>query len=187
MPIPTCPSGCDADLPIVAFNECAPEVNSGQISVIYLTNRNYPLTDWTDLVEWTARLSNTSTDSSAIRTLFVTGSWPVPEKAEKVISLGRTIYSPGKENLAFRIDETNQINHDFMRELQCGGQYTIWPATGQLGDEGKLIWGGNAGIEAAISIGQNVPESTDENITYDGTAKWTAKFPPERTGTDLIS
>lgn len=187
MPIPTCPEGCEAELPVVSFDECSPEVNSGQISVIYLTNRNNPLTSWTDLAEWSARLSNTSTDSSAIRTLFVTGSWPPPEKTEKTISLQRKIYSDGNETLTFRIDETNQINHDFIREMQCGGQYTIWPATGQIGDDGKLIWGGNEGIEVAISIGQNVPESVDENITYDGTAKWTSKFPPERKGTDLIS
>lgn len=187
MPIPTCSLGCDSVVPVVSFDECSPEINSGQLQVMYVGNRNNPFVSWTDLTEWSSRLSNTSTDSSAIRTMFIIGGWPLPERAEKIISLNRTIYQEGKHTINFKIDETNAINHEMLRSFECGGQYSVWVATGQIGDDGKLIWGGNEGIEASLQIGQVVPESTDENITYEGTLKFTSKFTPERTGTDLIS
>lgn len=182
MPIPTCSPGCDNDLPIVSFDDCSPELNSGNITYLYVTNRGNPLTDWTDLAEWAARLSNTSTDSSAIRQFRIIGSKPAADKPETVISGDRTYYGLATHTIDFRIDETNQINQDMLRQMECGGAFLIWYET-----LGGLRWGGDEGIEATIKLDEIIPESSSEFITFTGQAKWKAKFTPERIVVDLIS
>lgn len=182
MPIPTCSEGCDNTLPIVSFDDCSPELNSGNLAYLYVTNIGNPLTDWTDLAEWTARLSNSSTDSAAIRKFSIIGSKPAPEKSETTISLDRTYYGKAVHTIDFRIDETNALNHEALRQFECGGDFLIWYET-----IGGLRWGGDEGIEASIKLDEIIPESSAEFITFTGQAKWKSKFTPERIETALIS
>ena len=175
MPIPTCPVDCDSILPVVAFDECAPEVNDAQIQKIYLTNKGNPLVDVTDLVEWTARLSNHGVTADAIRTLHVIGSKGAPSSETKAISLGRTLASKKAHEVAFKVDETNAINHEFVRQSECGGQFTMWYET-----SGGLIFGGNEGIDVSIVLDMVIGESDSDLILLEGKATWKAKFTEER-------
>lgn len=182
MPLPTCPEDCSANLPEVSFNDCAPELNGGNITYIYLTNLGNPLSNWLDETEWSARIDNDSVDSAAIRRLRVIGSKPAPDKPEIVISGDRTVYGLATHTIDFRSDETNAINQEALRSLECGGEYLMWYET-----IGGLRWGGNDGIEATIKLDEIIPESSSEFITFTGQAKWKAKFTPERTEVALIS
>ena len=175
MPIPSCSNDCDDQLPEVKFDECAPEVNEAQIQKIYLTNKGNPLINVTDLVEWNARLDNSGVAANAIRTLHVIASKPKPSSTEKEISLGRTVNSNKSHSVPFKIDETNQINHDFTRQMECNGQYLMWYET-----SGGLLFGGNEGIPVSIVLDMVIAESTDEFLVYEGEAKWKAKFTEER-------
>lgn len=175
MPLPTCPEDCESTLPVVEFDECAPETNDGQIYKIYMTNIGNPFTDVTDLAEWTPRLDNAGAASDAIRTLHVIGSKPIPASEEREISLGRKVNSKKTHNIDFKIDETNGINHEFVRQLECGGQFLIWYET-----SGGLLFGGNDGIKVSMNVDMEIPEGETEFITLTGKAEWKAKFTEER-------
>ena len=142
---------------------------------MYITNLGNPLVDVTDLVEWTARLSNGGALANDIRTLHVIGSKPVPTADEKEISLGRKISSKKAHTLPFKIDETNQINHEFMRSMECGGQFLFWYET-----SGGLMFGGNEGIKGSFILDMEIPESETDFILLTGKADWKAKFTEER-------
>jgi hypothetical protein len=180
MPIPTCPDDCDATLPVVSFDECQPEVNDGQIYKLYVTNIGNTFTDVTSLPEWTARLDNGSANADAIRTLHVIGSKPVPTSEEKDISLGRKITSKKTHSVPFKIDETNAINHEFLRLMECGGNFLFWYET-----SGGLLFGGNEGIKASFTLDMEIPESETDFIQLTGKADWKAKFTEERTPSPL--
>lgn len=160
MPIPTCPSDCAAALGEVSFNDCSPELYGGNVTYIYITNKGNPLTNWLLETEWSSRINNDSTDSAAIRRLRVIGSKPAPDKPEQVISGDRTFYGLATHTLDFRIDEANAINQEFMRQLECGGEYLVWYET-----ISGLRYGGNDGISASIKIDEIIPESSSEFIT----------------------
>lgn len=182
MPIPTCPEDCVAALPEVLFSDCSPELNYGNITYLYVTNVGNPLTNWTDLAEWAARIDNDSTDSAAIRQYRVIGSKPAPDKPETTISGDRTNYGLATHTLEVRIDETNATNQEALRQMECGGQYLIWYET-----IGGLRWGGNDGIPATIKLDEIIPESSSEAITFAGQVKWKSRFTPERIEVALIS
>jgi hypothetical protein len=182
MPLPTCSPGCDNTLPVFLFDDCSPELNAGNITWLYTTNRGNPLTDWTDEAEWAARIDNDSTDSAAIRRIRVIGSKPAPDKPETVISGDRTYYGKASHVIDFRADETNAINHEALRQMECGQDILLWYET-----IGGLRWGGNEGIEASIKLDEVIPESSSEFINFVGQAKWKAKFTPERIDVALIS
>lgn len=175
MPTPTCATDCDSVLPAVEFDECQPEVNDGQIYKLYVTNIGNPFTDITDLSEWTPRLDNTGAAAEAVITLNVIGSKPVPTSEEKEISLGRKITSKKAHTVPFKIDETNAINHEFLRSLECGGNYLFWYET-----SGGLIFGGNEGIKGSFILDMEIPESETDFITLTGKADWKSKFTEER-------
>lgn len=183
MSLVICPIDCNSEVPIVDFSLCAPETNNGQVEIVYLTNIGYPLSDWNNLSEWNSRLSNTSTAPDAIRTLNVIGDKPLPESQIKIISRNRRVVGNSVHTLNLRIDETNQINHDFIRGLQCGGNYLIW----YQDSNGNLFGGqvGSDGIVAFINLGMVIPESRDELEVYQGTAIWDAKFTEDRTDSPM--
>lgn len=175
MPIPTCPTDCTSSLPVISVDECNPEINDAQIGKIYLTNIGEPLTDWTDLLEWQGRLDNAALTADAIRTIYVIGSKDKPDSNIKDISLKRKVIGQKSHTVNFKIDETNAINHEAIREFECGGNYLMWYETC-----GGLLFGGNEGIKVFVEAGMIIPEGADEIITYDGTATWDARFTEER-------
>lgn len=174
-PIPTCPSGCGDNLPAVDFDECAPEINEGRIDKIYLTNVGNPLTDWTDALEWQGRLDDTAANANSIITLIVTGEKPEPTVNEQTISLGRKIVASKTHVINASIDETNAINHEFIRQNECSGQYLMWYET-----SGGKLFGGTEGIPVSLTGDMIIPLSDEELITYSLKAEWKAKFTEER-------
>lgn len=175
MPLPTCPTDCGDNLSEVLFDECAPEINEGQVAKIYLTNKGNPLTDWTDAAEWSSRLDNTAPNPDSIITLHVIGDKPVPTSTQIDISLGRKVIGKKEHVLNFRVDETNETNHEWLRQNECGGQYLMWYETLP-----GLLFGGNEGIEVSIVLDMVIPEADTELITFNGSATWKAKFTEER-------
>jgi len=177
-----CPTTCEAVLPSFKFDECNPEINNSQISKIYFKPRNAPpFADVSDPTEWAARLGNDSTEEDHdIRVLTGIGSLPKPTPAVANISLRRKRTTNRAYALTFRVDETNQANHDGMRQLQCGGDYTIWYET-----IGGLLFGGNEGIDANIDVGGNHGEGDDDIINHEYLFDWNNLHDPERVKSPL--
>lgn len=175
-PLPTCSDDCSSAMAAMAFEECNPETNGAQISKIYITNLGNPLTDVDDVVEWQGRLDNSAPAADSIITMHVIGSKPVPTSNEKDISLGRKIIGLKTHIINLKIDETNITNHEFLRQNECGGNYTIWYET----LDGKL-YGGNNGINGALLLDLNIAESSDELTVFEGKFEWKSKFTEERT------
>lgn len=174
-PLPVCPEDCGDNLPPVEFDECAPEINEGRIDYIYLTNVGNPLVDWTDPVEWNNRLDNTASAPDSILRLTVTGEKPAPTANEQEISLGRKIVANKTHILNYTIDETNDINHEFIRQLECSGQFLAWYET-----SGGLMFGGTEGITVSMTGDMIIPLSVEELINFSGKLEWKAKFTEER-------
>ncbi len=180
---PTCPTGCTTPLPIVSFDDCNPEIQSGEVSKIYLANADQPFTDVEDIAEWTERLSNSAEDDESIRTLTVAGDKPKPSSTKIDISGGRKVTLSRDHVLNADIDETNDTNHDFVRTLQCGGQYLMWYET----SAGKYIYGGNEGILVTIEPDMVIPRSRGEKIVYQLTMDWKSMFLEQRTLSPMYS
>jgi len=170
-----CATDCSSTLPLVEFSLCAPILLQAQVSEIYLANDGYPLVNWTDLAEWTTRISNTSTDADAIRQLTVIGSIADPTVTEKKISAGRTVYSPQEFTITARIDDNSDLNYDFARATGCNRNYRMWYAT-----LGAKLYGGNNGILSNLRIWEVIPEDDQEYATLSVQLKWKAAFSPIR-------
>jgi len=175
MPLPICPTGCASDLPEVLFDECAPEINGAQVAKIYITNIGNPLTDWTDPLEWDARINPVASGPTDIKVMHVIGAKPIPAGTEKEISLGRKVVGKKTHILNIKIDETNTINHDFLRKNECGGQYLMWYETLE-----GLLFGSTDGIVASLLLDMNISESADDTILNEGKFEWKSKFTEER-------
>jgi len=172
---PTCPQDCTSTLPAASFDVCAPETHFGQIKKLYIANDGYPLTDWTDASEWATRIDNASTSSNAIRELTIIGSLARAESSEKKISGGRTVKGKKTRTLSIKVDETNDINYEFLRTLECGLSYRVWYATDDH------LYGGNDGILMTLNIDEVIPENEEDYVLFEGEGKWFSQFAPERT------
>jgi hypothetical protein len=176
-----CPTGCEGWLPAVDFDHCDPAVDFGEISQIYVTGQGNFLSDWTDAAEWATRLDDTTEDNDTlIRTLIVKGDQPPAESTEYEISNCRVYWGEKKFTINFDIDETNITNHDFMRQIECGGLFTIWYAAGDY------MYGGTRGIDVTISLNQNITRGCNEMNLLTGTVKWQAKHHPEKIANPLL-
>ncbi|WP_313418841.1 hypothetical protein [Sphingobacterium multivorum] len=174
----TCPVGCEeAALPAFVFDDCAPEVNASQIAKVYFAPGNAaPFTDASSGIEWATRLGNSATEGKDIRVLTGIGSKPKPTATTVNISGRRKKTTNRAHSLTFKVDETNQANHDAMRTIQCGGIYTIWFET-----FGGLLFGGNEGIKNAFIDAGDVMEEGDEAIiTHEYLIEWNNLHSPER-------
>jgi len=175
---PICPSGCDSPLPPVSFDGCAPEINNSEIWKLFVAKANTPaFSDWTQPTEWAARLDNTASGDDKIRQLTITGDKPQPTSNTREISGGRSQVTDKTHVVNITIDETNQINHDFVRYMECGGQVVIWYQT-----KSGHLYGGNSGITGVnLVLDLVLNRGADEIQTYTGTATWRSKFTEERT------
>lgn len=174
---PVCALNCAALLLPVKFSNCAPEVNLSEIKMIYIGKANTPaFTDVTDQTEWLTRLSETGGTDSALRPLTVIGDKPAPTSTPRPISNGR-VYTPSKTHtLNLTIDETGQLNYEFLRGTECGGQYKIWYET-----SGGYMYGGNEGILVSLNLDDILARGVDEIEVFNGVATWNNRFSPERT------
>lgn len=169
-----CPEGCDVALPEQEFDLCAPEVNDSQITEVFYAKGNAaPFTDWKSPVEWATRLDQVAVGDK-IRKLVGIGSKPKPTAATKEISKQRKITTNRSHSISFKIDETNQKNHDAMRLHQCGGFYTIWYKSG------NTLNGGNEGIVVSVDPGEVLGEGNEDSIILDYLFEWKNKHSPER-------
>ena len=140
---------------------------------MYIANVGYGFADWTSASEWNTRLALT-TEAHAVRQLTIVGDKPAAESSEKKISHDRTIAGRKSHTINIEIDETNTINYDAMRTMECGKQYLMWYA-----DE-KYMYGGNGGIKVSINL-NHVIDKDSGNIQYlSGTAKWSDQQHPDR-------
>lgn len=167
---------CDAlVLPVAVASFCDPDINYGQIGRVYFSTT--PMTDWESLIEWTARLDNTTPTPLVdyVRYFNVIGDKPAPEKPEIKISRGRTVFGSKTHTLNFAIDETGDSNYTFMQFLEAnvGAGIRMWY------EAGKYLYGGDSGICCSISIDEIIPEAETEIVKFIGVAKWfSASHPP---------
>lgn len=169
-----CPVGCDKKVPVVLFSECSPVLIEAQISDLFVGNDGFPLSDWTNGVEWADRIDNASTDSDAIRHYTVIGSKPKPTGTEKIIEHKRIILGAKTHTIDFKVYDMSDLNREAVREHECGGKYRGWYQTG-----GGLLFGGNEGVPMSQVLDVVIDESSDEFVRIEGTWKWISKFSPE--------
>ena len=80
----------------------------------------------------------------------------------------------------FDIDETNITNHDWLRQIECGGLFTIWFAAGQY------MYGGTHGVDVTIAGNVNLTRGCQDLNLITGTMKWQDKFTTEKIVNPLI-
>lgn len=184
MAIPTCAQDCNANLPAVDFDDCAPVVSFSEIRRIFIAKSNAAaFANWAAAAEWEARLSQSSTTGNDyIRALTVIGDKPAATEIVKDISNGRQV-TIGKDHVInFTIDDVSQANYEFMRWTECGGKFIIWYET-----EGGWMYGGNAGIpKVKVSVNSVLPRGRDEIETLVGTLTFRQKFHPERVASPIF-
>jgi hypothetical protein len=183
MSLPICAEDCTSILAGMAFDECAPIWNRGEISTVYLFNIGQPVianprTDPAGFIaEMALRVSNTSANVDAIRKLTVIGEKAEPEKTAIKMSMDREIVTSKKHSIVFEIDETSQENRDAQRQMECGNKFLI------MYEVGDWIYGGadgiNNGIECSITADIITPKDRTALELIKCTAVWNNKFSPE--------
>ena len=176
MPNPICPTDCNADIPVVEFDRCNPEIYLSEIVRIFIAKNNTtPFTNYGQAAEWTTRLSETNTTGDDyIRPLTVIADKPQPSENLKQISGDRELVLNKTHIINWTIDETNARNHDFLRQIECGGEFKMWYET-----SGGKMFGGNEGITCRIKGDMILARGTEEHEVYNGTCKWKSKFTEE--------
>jgi len=174
-----CPTDCSAALPAVSFDKCNPEINASEIIAVYISKGNSaPLTNFAQAAEWTNRMGTPTDPDDKIIELIVSAEKPAPEKQERDISNFRKVVINKTHTINVEIDETNQTNYDFVRNLECGGQYRVWykTASGHMhgGNEGC----GNAKANVFLDVVHARGESEITKIV--GSITWKAKNTEER-------
>jgi hypothetical protein len=175
MSLPICPTGCIGNLAPISLDICSPTINDGEIRYVYYTSIGYPMQNIASELEWDGRIDNTSTAAGKIRALTVTGEFPRAAESEKTISGGRIVPGARDFQLNLTVDETNAANYQsLVRSLACGQKVLMWFET-----SGKLLFGGNEGIEATPIFDLVIPTASTDLITFQGGFKWKARFHPE--------
>ena len=171
---PTCPTDCSG-LPAVSFDECAPSIHYGEVTKLYMAAADAK--DFTNIEligEWTTRLSeDATTTGDEIRELTVYGELPEAEQTEITISGDRTVVGYKTFTLNFEVDETNDINYEWLMTLECNMKFKIWFET----SDGRL-YGGNEGILATVRANLLIPKERTEIVKFIGSAKWKSIFSP---------
>lgn len=154
-------------LPPVSFSIGNPEINYGQIENIFFTEIGYPLASL-QRDEIMSRINDSSTDDGKIRKMHVIGSKAEPERSSIDLSLGRKVYGEGSHTVAFKIDETNNINYQMLKSIEKnpGATYLFWFSSG------NYFYGGKSGIEASIILSEVISESRDELVVFNGAITW---------------
>ena len=179
---PICPQGCSSILPEVSFDECVPSVSFGEIEHIYVASGDAdPFIDWTQLIEWVSRLSDSAIDPDAIRKLDVSADLPASTKNTIDISLARKISAPGSWVINVDIDDITDQTYDFMRVTECNVQFRFWFATGEK------LFGGNDGILGMFNLSPVIERGAKTVNKLSGTITWENQFAPERCDSPFAS
>lgn len=177
MPVPTCAGNCDEDLAPVSFDDCQPKVAFSEIRRIFIAKKAAaPFNNWKAAGEWVARINQTTTTGNDyIRPLTVIADKPAAASVFKEISNGRRVVIGKDHTINFTIDDISDENYEFMRTLECGGEYRFWYET-----EGGYMFGGNEGFLARVDANSVLNRGRDEIETINGVMTWRTKFHPER-------
>lgn len=180
---PLCNNDCDSALGAVEFNYCNPEVNPSEIRRIFLSSSGAsPFSDWAEATEWLTRINQTDTeDKNAIRVLTTIASKPAPSQVTKELSDGRTKVVRKDHSMNYLVDENNDVNYEFFRQLECSGSVRLWYET-----MGGKIYGGNEGISATMSGDEILNSGADEIAIFEGVITWKSKYSPERTNSPIF-
>lgn len=178
-----CGNGCDStELPIVSFDDCAPELNKSEITSVFMA-----LPDAADFVnegdpaEWAARLSQSATPpvgtaaKDMIRQLTVIGDKPAPTETLYAASNNRSVTIDRPRAVNVTIDETNNSNYDLMRYTECGiglpGKF--WYVAG------GYLYGGQSGVKKGLNgqkpvlkLNQVLDRGVEAVATFAGTVTW---------------
>jgi hypothetical protein len=178
--LPVCPTDCTGVLENVSFNECAPEVHFGEIAKLYLwvdsttppfaSQAEYNLTS-----HWTTHLNDSGTSLSDIREFTVIGDQPEPEQTETPISGDRTVVGYKKFSIVFEIDETNDVNYNFLMHSECNGKYKMNYETAD-----GMLYGGYLGLDVSLKINQVIPRERSAVVKIMGKVTWSSKYHPFR-------
>ena len=178
--LPDCPTDCTGALESVKFSECAPEVHFGEIAKLYLwvDSATPPFgsqADYDSAVHWATHLKQTATAITDIREFTVIGEMPEPEQTETPISGDRTVIGYKKFTLNLEIDETNDINYNFLLASECNGKYK---ANFETAD--GILYGGWEGLDVSLKMNQVIPRSRSEVVKIMVKVIWTSKNHPFR-------
>jgi len=184
--IPLCPTDCTSIIDVQPeFNECAPEVNVGEITRVFIagleTTGGYDggpcFEDVEDLAEWADRLRTDDNPTGDVVAGVVKGEMPEGDENEIPISGDRVARGLTSYQLNLEIDETNNYNYAMARWLSgCVAKYRVWWETA-----GGKIYGGNCGVEATAMAKFVTPMERSEIEKIIVTVKWRSRFLPERT------
>jgi hypothetical protein len=175
-----CPDTCDDFIvPSVSFDDCAPEINESEIEWIAVANKDASdFEDVEDAEEWTTRINQTAPESGtddSIRMIRVIGDKPAPEETEITISGNRTQTTGATHTANFDIDETNTVNYEFIRKLQCNTKVKLWYIT-----RGNKVYGGICGLKAKLKARLVQNRGNGEIEKFTGTFVWEDKIDPPR-------
>lgn len=178
---PTCPTGCDSNVPAVDFDYCNKIILFGEIKKIYVaSNDAADFTDVTDAAEWASRLSENGTGADDIRELYVSGDLPEPERESVEVDQYQKVWTPATFTVNFDVFDLTDTNYEFMRTMYCNTAVKIWYATE------THIYGGNAGIENAnLNLNHVIERGSKATEKFTGMLTWDYSFPPQRTDNPL--
>lgn len=136
----------EEDIAEVDFDLCNPDVRTSEIKRLFLAlPQSAEFVDWSIADAWNDRLSQTSNDVNAIRTITCIGDKPAPVSIRKDISLQRKKITYKTHTLLITIDEVTAANHAFIIALKKGRILRVWYET-----TGRQMFGGNSGIVAMV-------------------------------------
>jgi hypothetical protein len=162
------------------MDECNPAVDFSEVDKLYLTQIDQPLADWTDAAEWASRIDNDGTDVDDIREIWVSGELPEPERNVTPIDNEREVSSPNKFSLTLQVFETNTVNYDAVRFIQCGTRFLAWYSAG------AYMYGGTNGIEVNVIASHIITKGAKEANVIQLVVTWEDKHNPERIDNPLI-
>lgn len=173
---PVCPTDCAGSLPAVDFDECAPEVHYGEVAKLYVAAADAASFANVELIgEWTTRISEDAVGADNIRALTIIGELPEPEQTEISISGDRTVVGYKQFTLNIEIDETNDVNYNFLLTYECNVKVKAWFETAD-----GILYGGNDGIEGTLRLNNMIPRERTDVAKFVGTFKWKSQFSPLR-------
>lgn len=150
----TCPV-CSDQLPEAEFNPCGPDLLDDGLIGILLARPDQGFANIEDVAEHTARTSNDSAASDAVRRLVGVGSW-APEFGA-TFKIGRkTYYNKNTATFTLKIYDNNDANYNMARLLGCNSSFAGWPLSNS-----NHVYGGNDGMVMVL----NAREPQTEEFT----------------------
>lgn len=177
--LPVCPIGCDVAPSAVQFDNCNPIVYEGPIEYIYLATRGEVFADWTQSAEWASRIDNTSSLATAVRQFRVIGEMPRAESNIKEISGSRKHVGAKSFTIECEVDETNDVNREWVRNNECNGNFALWFETSNQSGAPGLLFGDNDGVEAHVVADYVIPRDESELHKIMITVTWKSKYTPK--------